>query len=111
MFTPYVHIRWKRYNPVKQKSVIVSQKYGGGYGFLLANEYVGIAYIKSAAIELFFPNQQKSYFDVDINECEVQLTDSTGNFLGDRLISKNLKENGLYLSKMYFILYTKCKNN
>ena len=89
----------------------MSQKYGGGYGFLLANEYVGIAYIKSAAIELFFPNQQKSYFDVDINECEVQLTDSTGNILGDRLILKNLKENGLYLSKMYFILYTKCKNN
>ena len=89
----------------------MSQKYSGGYGFLLANEYVGIAYIKSAAIELFFPNQQKSYFDVDINECEVQLTDSTGNILGDRLILKNLKENGLYLSKMYFILYTKCKNN
>ena len=89
----------------------MSQKYGAGYGFLLANEYVEIAYIKSTATELFFPNQRKSYYDVDINECEVQLTDSTGNILGDRLILKNLKENGLCLSKMYFILYTKCKNN
>ena len=90
----------------------MSQKYGVGYGFLLANEYVEIAYIKSTATELFFPNQRKSYYDVDINECEVQLTDSTGNILGDRLILKNyLKENGLYLSKMYFILYSKCNNN
>ena len=90
----------------------MSQKYGGGYSFLLADEDVDIAYIKSKAIELFFPSQGKCYFDEDINECEVQLTDSTGNILKDRLILKNyLKENGLYLSNMYFILYTTCNNN
>ena len=87
----------------------MSQKYGGGYRFLLAGDDVDIAYIKSKAIELFFPNQGKCYFDENINECDVQLTDSTGNILEDRLILKNcLKENGLYLSKTYFILYTKC---
>ena len=85
----------------------MSQKYSGGYQFLLADEDVDIAYIKSTAIELFFPNQGKCYFDEDINECEVQLTDSTGNILQDRSILKNyLKENGLYLYKMYFILHT-----
>ena len=78
----------------------------------MADEDVDVAYIKSKAIEVFFPNQRKRYFDEDINECEVQLTDSTGNILEDRLILKKyLKENGSYLSKMYFKLYTKCKNN
>ena len=92
-------------------SAIVSQKWGEGYCFLLADEDVDVVYIKSKAIELFFPNQGKCYFDEDINECEVQLTDSTGNILRDRLVLKNyLKENGLYLCKMYFILYTKCNN-
>ena len=85
--------RWKSYNPVKQKSAIVSQKYGGGYRFLLADEDVDIAYIKSKATELFFPNQGKCYFHEDINEYEVQLNDSTGNISEDRLILKNyLKE-------------------
>ena len=80
------------------------------YRFVLADEDADFAYIKSKAIELFFPNQGKYYFDKDINECE--LNDSTGNILQDRLILKNfLKESGLYLSKMYFILYTKCNNN
>ena len=75
--------------------MIVSQ-FGERYRFLLADEDVDIAYIKSKAIELFFPSQGKCYFDEDINECEVQLTDSTGNILKDRLILKNyLKENGL----------------
>ena len=60
-------------NPVKQKSAIVSQKYGGGYRFLLAEEDVDIAYIKSKATEFFFQNQGKCYFDKGINECEVQL--------------------------------------
>ena len=79
---------------------------------LLAGEDVDIAYIRSKTIELFFPYQGKCYSDEDINECEVQLTDSTGNILEDRLILKNyLKENGLSLSKMYFILYPKCNNN
>ena len=80
------------------------------YRFVLADEDADFAYIKSKAIELFFPNQGKYYFDKDINECE--LNDSTGNILQDRLMLKNfLKESGLYLSKMYFILYTKCNNN
>ena len=82
------------------------------YCFVLVDEDADFAYIKSKAIELFFPNQGKCYFDEDINECELQLTDLTGNILQDGLILKNfLKENGLYLSKMYFILYTKYNNN
>ena len=87
----------------------MSQKYGEGYPFLLADENVDIAYIKSKANELFFPNQGKCY----LYWIWLQLTDSTGNILEDRLILKNyLKENGLYLSKMYFILdTTKCDNN
>ena len=62
------------------------------------------------AIELFFPNQGKCYFDVDIKECEVHLTDSTGNILGARLILKNyLKENGLNCPRciLYYILSAK----
>ena len=50
----------------------MSQKQSGGYRFLLADEDVDITYIKLKAIELFFQNQGKCYFDEDINECEVQ---------------------------------------
>ena len=83
----------------------MSQKYGVGYGFLLANEYVDIAYIKSTATELFFPNQRKSYYDVDINECEVQLTDSTGNILY-YILSAKITEGKVFLIMMMYIPFS-----
>ena len=88
----------------------MSQKYGGGYRFLLADDDVDIAYIKSKAIELFFPNQGKCYFDENINECDVQLTDSTGNILEDRLILKTVlkKTDSIYpRCILYYILSVK----
>lgn len=83
-----VHVRWKRFDVEKGRAVIVSQKNGGGYRFIMVEDNILLSAIKERAERLFFSNEGKCYFGETIDECFTTLTNSADEPLDENLSLK-----------------------
>ena len=103
-------MRWKRFDPLKKEDIIVPQRNGGGYRFIMLNENESFSSLKEKSTELYFP-EGKNFFDENLNECSTSMTDASDQPLDDTLSMKDyLTQNGIYISKTYFIFHSKTNN-
>ena len=106
--TRKVHFKWKRFDAFKYDYTIVSYRSGGGYRFVsVGDKDIELESLKSKAIDLFLPNGI-NYFGENVNQCNIILTDSSGNALQNQTLSAYLKMTGFYLSRMYFVIQSEC---
>ena len=103
-----VHIKWKRFCFVRNQEYVVPQKEGGGFRFVYLPLDATVDTLSKKAIDLFFPDgtnafvEKREYFSL-------RFTDSVENIVPlATKIKVYLEKKGLYLSRTYFVVHSKC---
>ena len=103
----HIHIKWHRYNAIKNQYKIVKASEGGGTRFLEVkqNEPISFQEMQTRAVELFFDEHGCNYFLEHHSQCDFVLCSPTGvQIESDKNFWDYLEEKGLYISKTYLIL-------
>ena len=102
-----VHIKWKRFYFVRNQEYVVPQKRWRISLCLPAIRCDGRSLSKKA-IDVFFPEGTNA-FGEKREHCSLRFTDSAENIVPPATqIKVYLEEKGLYLSRTYFVVHSKC---
>ena len=103
-----VHIKWKRFCFVRNQEYVVPQKKGGGFRFVYLPLDATVDTLSKKAIDVFFPEGTNA-FGEKREHCSLRFTDSAENIVPPATqIKVYLEEKGLYLSRTYFVVHSKC---
>ena len=103
-----VHIKWKRFCFVRNQEYVVPQKKDGGFRFVYLPLDATVDTLSKKAIDLLFPDGTNAFGEKQ-EHCSLRFTDSAENIVPPATqIKVYLEKKGLYLSRTYFVVHSKC---